>query len=524
MAATDLFEFLLLLLLLIIALEVVAQRLRLPSSIALIAGGTALAMIPGPRIEMPPELVLILFIPPLLLEGAYFTSWRGFRQNLWGILSLAIGAVLFTTGVVAWTVHHLSPGLSWATCLVLGAIVAPPDAVAARAALEKATLSRRVRAQLQGESLLNDAASLTLVRVAVVAAISHRFSIGTAMQTFSMLAAGGVAVGLVIGLTAIRIYPHLRDTSLVVLTSFLVSWASYIIGERLEVSGVLATVTTGMLIGWRQHKVFSASMRTQIVSFWKVVVFLMEAAVFMQIGFSLREITMRIGSLPDVWALYGVPVCGTLAALFLARFLWVYGAIPVTRACAALTGRPMTPLSWRDAFIVSWVGMRGVMTIAIALALPDDMPARSLIVVAAFTTVMVTVVLQGTSLGWIISLLGSGKNAEQATLMTRGEVMAQITEAQRVAAERLEPDAGVYPGLLDQFTQRAQRARDALTLAGTEFSIQRHEEALRAVNEAGREKLIELHRSGYIEDELMQAILQQLDHEELSTVLGTKGH
>ncbi|GAJ30354.1 cation:proton antiporter domain-containing protein [Acidomonas methanolica] len=269
MAATDLFEFLLLLL--IIALEVVAQRLRLPSSIALIAGGTALAMIPGPRIEMPPELALILFMPPPR------------RRRRAG----------------------------------------------------------RVQAQLQGESLLNDAASLMLVRVAVVAPISHRFSIGTAMQTFSMLTAGGVAVGLVIGLTAIRIYPRLRDTSLVVLTSLLVSWGSYIIHERLEVSGVLATITTGMLIGWHQHKVFSASMRPHIVSFWKVVVFLMEAAVFMQIGFSLREITMRIGSLPGVWALYGVPVCGTLAAIFLARFLWVYGAIPVTRACAALTGRPM---------------------------------------------------------------------------------------------------------------------------------------------------------------------------------------
>ncbi len=211
--------------------------------------------------ELSPDLVLLVFLPPLLMDGAYFSVWDEFRRNLAGILMLAIGAVLFTTFIVGVVVHLVVPGLPWAACFALGAIVSPPDAVAAKAVLERVALPRRLMALLEGESLLNDATGLVLYRFAVAAALTGAFSLEHAAVDFFVLALGGIAVGIAIGFAVVRLLRRLSDEYLLITAAVLSSWVSYIVGEWLEVSGVIATVTTGMILGWHQHQVFSASAR-----------------------------------------------------------------------------------------------------------------------------------------------------------------------------------------------------------------------------------------------------------------------
>lgn len=252
-------ELVLCLLLAVVGLELAARRLHLPPAAAFIAGGIALALTPGtPNIVLDPDLVIVLFLPPLLMSGAYFTVWREFRENLSGILLLAIGAVAFTTLVVGLIAHWMIPSLPWAVCFALGAIVSPPDAVAAEAVLEGLSLPRRMSALLQGESLLNDAAGLVLFRFAVAAALTGSFSLGEATLAFGVLTIGGVLIGSAVGLVGVYGLRRLQDSQLAITVTLLLPWAAYIGGERLHASGVLATVTTGLILGWRQHTTLSA--------------------------------------------------------------------------------------------------------------------------------------------------------------------------------------------------------------------------------------------------------------------------
>ncbi|GAJ28910.1 Na+/H+ antiporter [Acidomonas methanolica] len=522
MTSTSIFEFLLYILVAILALEVVARRLALPPAVALIAGGVVMAVLPGvPDFAIEPELVLVLFLPPLLMEGGYFTSWHDFRRHIGGILSLAVGAVLFTTLAVGLAAHWAMPSLPWAACFALGAIVSPPDAVAARAVLERVELPRRLLVELQGESLLNDATGLTLLQFAIVAAMTHHFSAGAALGKFFILAAGGGIVGVTIAWGWLKTLPLLKDSSLTILSSFLVSWAAYILGEGLRVSGVLAVVAAGMVVGWRQHEAFPASLRVRITSFWQVMVFLLEAFVFILIGLTLREITRHIGSPSEALALYGKPVLVVIATVIAARFVWVYGAGLAYSGLARLLKRRAVPFSWRSAFAISWAGMRGVVTIAIALALPDAMPGRGFIIITAFAVVFVTVIVQGTSLGRVIGLLRLRKT-EGGTL-SRREALARVIRAQHAAIETLAYDESgtlVHPRLLEQFSHRVRASQNYVdnreALAGAR---QAHYETLLATIEAGRQELLALHRAGRVEDELMHNLEQQLDLQELAADL-----
>ena len=285
MSPVSAFKLVLLSFLAIVALECIAKRLRLPPAAALLVGGVGIAFIPGlPPVNLDPDLVLIVFLPPLLMYGAYFSVWEEFKRNLGGILLLAIGAVVFTTFAVGVAVHWAVPSLPWAACFVLGAIVSPPDAVAAKAVLERVALPRRLMVLLEGESLLNDAAGLVLFRFAIAAALTGAFSFQQALVRFAELGLGGVAVGFAIGWLVVRFLKMLDDDYLVVTVAVIAAWIGYIVGEMLEVSGVIATVTLGMMLGWHQHEVFSAAVRTRGTAFWQVIVFLLEALVFVLIG------------------------------------------------------------------------------------------------------------------------------------------------------------------------------------------------------------------------------------------------
>ena len=281
---------------------------------------------PGlPVISLDPALVLVIFLPPLLMDGAWFIALRHLRRHMIGIAALSVGAVLFTTVVVAAVAHLLLPSLPWAACAALGAIVAPPDAVSARAVLQHVRLPRRLAILLEGESLFNDATGLVLFRFAIAAGVTGAFSAVDALGSFVLLALGGALVGGAVGALWVLTVRRLDDKYLMIASSLLVPWASYLLAEELHVSGVIATVCAGLICGWYQHVVWSATVRMNGESFWAVMIFLMEAFVFLLIGSSLRGVIDRVG-LPVMLEQMAVPVLAILGAIVAARFVWVFAS------------------------------------------------------------------------------------------------------------------------------------------------------------------------------------------------------
>ncbi|MEO7177420.1 MAG: Na+/H+ antiporter [Allosphingosinicella sp.] len=518
MNPVETFELVLALLATVIALHIAAARFGFPPSAALLVGGGALAFLPGlPEISLDPELALVLFLPPLLMDGAYYTAFGRFRRHLPGILALAVGTVLFTTLVVGLVVHLLVPALPWAACFALGAIVSPPDAVAARSVLQRVVLPRRLQALLEGESLLNDATGLVLVRFAVAATLSGAFDGGAAVGSFLLLAVGGVAVGAAVGLAWVAVMRRMRDETLIVATATLLCWAAYLAGEWLHVSGVLATVTAGIIFGWQQHVVFPAGVRLQGAAFWRTLVFGLEALVFILIGFSLRGVLDRVGLEALLTDMAG-PVLAILLAVLLARFLWVFGSDAVLAGLRRAGLRRARPLGWRQAGILSWAGMRGVVTIAVALTLPARMPGRDLMLVSAFAIILVTVIAQGSSLGWLIRRLGPADEDPPAP-MDLPASEAAVARAKLAAAERhaFGPDGALlHPQLLETYRKRAEAtdryAGDSETFMA---DLRPHFDVMLKAIAAGRADLIRQHRQGLIEDETLHDLERDLDLEEL---------
>lgn len=522
MSAVSAFKLVLISLIAIIALELVAKRLRLPPAAALLVGGAAMAFAPGlPPVDLDPDLVLILFLPPLLMDGAYFFVWADFKRHLSGILLLAIGAVAFTTFVVGVVVHLVAPALPWAACFALGAVVSPPDAVAAKAVLERVALPRRLMVLLEGESLLNDAAGLVLFRFAVVAALTGAFSAPHALMSFTTLAVGGVAVGLVVGFVIVRLLRLLEDDYLAITLSVISAWISYIAGDMLEVSGVIATVTTGMVLGWHQHEVFTAAVRTRGTAFWQVVVFVLEALVFVLIGLSLRSVVIRLGGGGNAFAVLGPAVIAVVAAVVLSRFAWAFSAEAIKSVFRRLRGRRDASPDWRSATIVSWAGMRGVVTLAIALSLPEAMPGRDLILFSAFVVILVTVLLQGTTIGPLIRWVKPPELSEASHHLTETQAWARLEAAQLAAIQPLVHDAGgkvIHPRLLEQYTYRAkltQQYQHASAYPSKERSA--HYDVVLAAIKAGRYELLCMHRAGLIHDEVLRALERDLDLQELAS-------
>lgn len=521
------FEFLLLLLVVVLGLELLARRLRLPPAAALVAGGMGLAFVPGvPAVALDPDLVLVLFLPPLLMDGAYLTVLSDFRRHIGGILSLAVGAVAFTTAVVGVAAHWAVPGLPWAACFALGAIVSPPDAVAAKAVLDGVKLPRRVSVLLEGESLLNDAAGLVLFRFAVAAALTGTFDAGEAAGTFAVLAVGGVAVGAAFGFTWVRLLRRLGDASLAIAATLLLPWAAYVAGDALGVSGVIATVTAGLIFGWYQHEVFSAEIRIKGTAFYQVLVFLLEAFVFVLIGLSLRGVVDRLGGFGAALGTLGGPILAVVAAVTVARFAWIFANEVAVSALSRVKG-PRVPFSAAGCGVMGWAGMRGVVTLAIALSLPDAMPGRDVILASAFAVILVTVLVQGTTVGWVIRRLGLEAGDERdARHLTQAQAMAQMSAAQLKAVEALarEPDGSLrHPRLLEQYAYRADviaRYADRQDEAAGER--REHFDVMLAAAGAGRAELLRLHRAGRIHDDVLRAIERSLDLQEVMAA-GARG-
>jgi len=519
MHAVEAFELILILLALIIALYWLALKLRLPPATALLIGGGALAFLPGlPSISLDPELALVLFLPPLLMDGAYSTALGRFRKHLPGILSLAVGAVVFTTLVIGVVAHWLVPQLPWAACFALGAIVSPPDAVSARAVLKGVTLPRRLTALLEGESLLNDATGLILFRFAVAATLSGVFDAGEAVGNFAVVFVGGVFVGLAVAACWVLAAKKLRDRTLVVVVTAMLGWAAYLAGEAVHVSGVIAVVTAGLVMGWYQHVIFTADVRIVGNSFSHVMVFVLEAMVFMLIGFSLRGVIDRMGGIEAVPASMIWTVLGVVLAVIATRFVWVFGSDAIIAILRKAGLKRLNPLGWRQATVLGWAGMRGVVTLAVPLTLPLDMPGRDLMLVCAFAVIFATVVVQGSSLGWLIGKVAP-VDSDPPAKMGMPAAEAAMARARVAAVERLAYGSDgtlLHPMLLEESRKRVGYIERYAADADAAMEMLRpHFDVLLEAIAASREELIRLHRAGLIEDEVLHELERDLDVEEM---------
>lgn len=521
MDAVHVFELVIAMLFAVIALHYVAHRLRLAPAVALIVGGAVLAFIPGlPHISLDPALVLVIFLPPLLMDGAWFISRRHLRRHIIGIFSLAIGAVVFTTAVVAVVTHALLPSLPWAACAALGAIVSPPDAIAARAVLQRVHLPQRLSILLEGESLLNDASGLVLFRFAVAAAVTGAFSAVDAFGSFALLALGGAAMGALVAGAWVSVVKWLRDEYLVIASSVLLCWAAYILAEMVHVSGVIATVVAGLICGWFQHSVFSAAIRLRGTSFWTVLIFMFEASVFMLIGSSLRDVVQRVGSLEVVAEHMAVPILWIIVALTVARFAWIFASDGVIALGHKLGLRRFPTMGWRASTVLGWAGMRGVVTLAVALSVPAELAGRDFIVVAAFAVILVTVLVQGTTLGVVIRALRPPELGAHVAPLTMSHAEAAMAQAQaKLVESRAYAEDGtlIHPQLLETYRRRASISE---RYAGNEVSyqprLQAHFDLVLEANAAGRAELLRLHRAGQIDDRVLHELERDLDFEELS--------
>lgn len=518
MSAVAAFKLILVSLIAIIALELLAKRLRLPPAAALLLGGVALAFAPGlPSVDLDPDLIFIVLLPPLLMDGAYFFVWSDFKRHLNGILLYAIGAVIFTTGLVGVVVHAVAPALPWAACFALGAVVSPPDAVAAKAVLERVALPRRLKVILDGESLLNDASGLVLFRFAVAASLTGTFSAPQAALDFVGLALGGVAVGGVVGYAVVRTLRYLSDDYLAITVSVLAAWFSYVAGDLVDVSPVIATVTCGMVFGWHQHEVFRATVRMRATAFWQVMIFVLEALVFVLIGLSLRGVAHRLGGMDHAIVLLAPVSLVVVAVVVVSRFFWAYGLEAVQVLVARVRGR-RSHADWRAATVMGWAGMRGVVTLAVALTLPEQMPGRDLILFSAFLVIFVTVLLQGSTLGvvirWVNPAYGEGPR-----YLREPQAWARIEAAELAAVEPLAygPDGALlHPRLLEQYRYRAELTKrlEGESAYPTEARAAHYDVVLAAIA-AGRAELLRLHRSGQIHDDLLHELERDLDLQEI---------
>ena len=425
-------EIVLVLFLSICLVACLAQRVRMASPIAFVLSGMALALIPGVRsFEIPPDMMLLIFLPVLLSEAAYFTSPRDFKANIYPILRLAVGLVVATCVITAYMLHWLVPEISLAAGFVLGAIISPPDAVAAVSVVRHVPVPRRVMTVLEGESLINDATGLVMYKFAVAAVVLGTFSLAEASLHFLWMVISGLGLGWLIGWGYMRLFPRIKEMSVEILSTFLVPYASYLLVESLHGSGVLAVVATGLTLGWYAPQYFTPTFRIPAVAVWKMVTFVMNGLVFLLIGLHFPGLIGRLSAYnPLDLALLSVAV--SLAAI-ITRFVWVY---VVGYGSRYLIGRlrggtPDYP-AWQNVFIVAWTGMRGVVSLATALALPltiadgSAFPHRDLIIFLSFSVILVTLVLQGVSLPWLIGKL---------QLIYEGSVLEERWEAQKEAAE-----------------------------------------------------------------------------------------
>jgi Na+/H+ antiporter len=527
---TTIIQLILGLVVVLVIVAVAAQRLKLAPSILLVIAGIVLALVPGmPPVELAPELVLLVLLPPLIYAAGVSMSWREFRFNLRPIILLAFGCVLFTTCAVAAALHFLL-GWRWATAFVLGAIVAPPDVVAPLAIARRLGLPRRLLVVLEGEGLANDATALILYRFAVLAIATGSFSMSKATGTFGLIVLGEIFFGIGAGWLSLRLRQWAKNPRVEITLSLMTPYLAYLIPEYLGGSGVLATVACGLYVSWNGPRLISASTRLQGIFFWDLIIYLIEGFVFLITGLQVRTLIDKAHDFPVLELILVTAI--TAAIAIVARFVWIFPATYLPRWFSPSLRRRDPSPPWQQVFILGFTGVRGVVSLAAALAIPltvesgAPFPNRGVILFATFGVIVITLVGQGLTLPTVIRWLGVNRHGraerrreQEAELAARNAAI----DASRELLKKLAKERHLSPATLAFLNARHDhRARlipndldDGLN------AIHSSNDVRLELIAAERGFLYELLRDGKITDETRRRLERDLDLEE-ATILARR--
>lgn len=534
----DNFKFIIFIFAILITLSAFVEKIRVPNPVLFVAAGLAIGFIPVlPNLTVDPEVVFIIFLPPLLYDAAFKASWHDLRSNARPIVALAVSLVFFTILVVAITAHHLIPGFSWPVAFLLGAIISPPDAVAATGIIKGLGLDKRVITILEGESLLNDASALVAYRYALAALTTGGFVFWQAGLQFLLLAIGGVVTGIVIGHILVFAHKKIRnnsvvETALTLITPFL----SYLLAEQFHVSGILSVVSTGLIISWRSPKIFSYQTRMQSTAVWDTLIFLLNGFIFILIGTQLPHILAQLsGYTYSTLAVYGLVIS---AATILVRIVWVLtGAYLAKLFPLQGEGKDTTTEKendvhvWKNVLVISWTGTRGIISLAAALALPltlyndSAFPQRALILFLCFMVIFTTLVIQGLSLPGLVRLLGikPGRDTEDEVktlqLYIADKTLQFIDDELSEAPYHAFSDQlkAIYQNLARQLQGEIDIERKNKSTPGEAQAVTAMQRAEIKILRFQRTLLFNIHREGRFSDKTIKKVERNMDIDALYT-------
>jgi Na+/H+ antiporter len=505
-------------------LSALARVLSVPYPIVLVVGGALFGFVPGlPQVKLDPQVVLVVFLPPLLYGSSIFANFGDLRANLRGLALSTIGLVLVTMCAVAWAAHALIPGLSWAAAFVLGAIVSPTDPLAAATIMRRLDAPRRLVSGIEGEGLFNDATALVAYRVAVAAVVAGSFSLTHAGLKFVLGAAGGVAIGLAVGWIVAEIRKRTTDAQVSVTISLLSGYAAYVPADAIGASGILAAVTAGIYMGIRGPQILPARTRLQGYFVWDILDFVVNAILFVLIGLQLRAAVGRLsGYSASTLVGYALAVTGVVVAT---RLIWFFTVPYLIRAIDRRPSQRARRLGagWR--LVMAWSGMRGAVSLAVALALPfttnagRGFPQRDLIVFITFAVIFFTLVVQGLSLPAMIRRLGVHDGGADADEELRARLVATKAAIEELDAlgdeewtrnETVDRMRALYEYRKRRFAARAGKIEDD----GYEDRSLAYQQMVQLVLGAQREALLRMRSDGQLSNEMMNRILRELDLEE----------
>jgi monovalent cation/hydrogen antiporter len=500
-------------------LLVLAYFTRVPYPILLVIGCAGIGFIPGvPHLQLEPDLVLLILLPPLLYGAAFFSSLRDLQRNIRPIAMLSIGLVVFTTIAVAAIAHELI-GLSWETAFVLGAVVSPTDPVAATAIGRRVGAPSRVLTIVEGESLVNDASALIAYKFAVAAAVSGSFSLLDAGGRFLLNAVVGIAIGIAVGWLIVQVRTRIEDPPTEITLSVMTPYFAYLPAEAAGVSAVLAAVTAGIWLGWRSPRVINAPTRIQAFAVWEVLTFLLNAALFTLVGLALPTVLDNLHGHSTGELISDAVI--VLVAVMALRFLWVFPTSHLPRLLSwKIRARDPSP-PWQQLVLTAWIGMRGAVSLAAALAIPTSVADRDLIIFFTYAVILGTLVLQGLSLPVVIRALRIGDDGKESYKESKARMKAAEAAVTRV--EELREEEWVRTETADRVRQlydyRRRRfasrfAEDGSESEQIEERSVAYQRLMHAIYDAQRDAIVELRNAGRITDEIMHRIERDLDLEE----------
>jgi CPA1 family monovalent cation:H+ antiporter len=478
-----------------------------------------IGFIPGvPNLALAPDLVLLILLPPLLYAAAFFSSLRDLQRNARSIAMMAIGLVVFTTVAVAAIAHGVM-GMSWEAAFVLGAVVSPTDPVAATAIANRVGAPRRVITIIEGESLVNDATALIAYRFAVAAAVTGSFSLAEAGGRFVLNAVVGALIGIAVGWVVAQIRIRIDDPPTEITLSLMTPYFAYLPAEALGVSAVVAAVTAGIWLGWRSPQLVTPSTRIQAYAVWSVLAFLLNATLFTLVGLALPDVLDRLRGQSAGELIRDAAIIS--AAVMALRFLWVFPTAYLPRWLVPAIARREPAPPWRQLVFVAWTGMRGAVSLAAALAIPQSVPARDEIIFLTYAVILVTLLLQGLSLPWVIRVLHIDDDGKEAYWENKARMFAAQAAVTRV--EELREEEWVRDETADRVRQlydyRRRRFASRFAEDGTESGqiedrSVAYQRLLHEIYTAQRGALIALRREGRITDDIMHRVERDLDLEE----------